>query len=432
MVAMTLMVRWARIVLAPAWRLGLCAALCLSALACGGGGSVASLASGGSGSSGSSAPTGSNVVSVVVDAGPTTASPDVNTLFTTVTVCVPGTTNCQTIDHIQVDTGSFGLRILASVLTVALPVQTFTNGASLLECTAFVDGYSWGPVALADVQISGESAASVPVQVIGDPNFTSVPTDCSSIGPAEDTVATFGANGVLGVGVFAQDCGAGCVGTVDNGFYYACTPTALCNSGNSTTVALTGEVTDPVTLFAADNNGVIIQLPSVAAQGAATVTGSMIFGIDTQTNNKSGSQTVLTVDSTAGEFTTFFNGQPSNQSLNQSFLDTGSNGLYFTDSSIAPCMDTGLTEFYCPANTQSLTATLQGQNSVSASVSFSVGNAETLFNNASFAAFPTLGGTYTNSAATFDWGLPFYFGRTVYTAFENETTSVGTGPYVAF
>jgi hypothetical protein len=431
MVGMTLMVRSARtVVLAPAWRLGLCAALCLSALSCGGGGgSVASLASGGSGSSGGSTPTGSNVTSVVVDAGPTTTSPDVNTLFTTVTVCVPGTTNCQTIDHIQVDTGSYGLRILAPVLTLALPVQTLANGASLLECTQFVDGYSWGPVALADVQVSGEMAGSVPVQVIGDPNFANiVPQNCSSVGPAEDTVATFGANGILGVGVFAQDCGSGCVTTVDNGFYYSCTST-LCDP---TTAALATQVPDPVTLFATDNNGVIIQLPTVAEQGAATVTGSMIFGIDTQTNNKSGGQTVLTVDSTAGFFTTVFNGQPSNQSLNQSFLDTGSNGLFFTDTSIATCTDAGITEFYCPANTQSLTATLQGQNSVSASVSFSIGNAETLFSNASFAALPTLGGTYTNSADTFDWGLPFYYGRTVYTAFENETTSVGTGPYVAF
>jgi hypothetical protein len=431
MVGTGLMVRCARtVVLARAWRLGLCAALCLPALSCGGGGgSVASLASGGSGSSGGSTPTGSNVVSVEVDAGPTSTSPDVNTLFTTVTVCVPGTTSCQTIDHIQVDTGSFGLRILASVLTLTLPVQTFTNGASLLECTAFVDGYSWGPVALADVQISSETASSVPVQVIGDPNFTSVPSNCSSAGPAEDTVAAFGANGILGVGVFAQDCGSGCVTTVDNDVYYSCTST-LCEP---TTVALASQVPDPVTLFAMDNNGVIIQLPSVAAQGAATVTGSMIFGIDTQTNNKSGGQKVLTVDSTFGEFTTVFNGQ----SLNESFLDTGSNGLYFNDTSIAACTDTGLSGFYCPAATQSFSAMLQGQNNVSASVSFSVGDAKTLGgNDASLVAFPTLAGPFTSSANdaadTFDWGLPFFYGRTVYTAFENETTSVGTGPYVAF
>ena len=53
------------------------------------------------------APAAANVASVVVDAGPAGTS-DVNTLFTTVTVCVPGsTTSCQTIDHIQVDTASY-------------------------------------------------------------------------------------------------------------------------------------------------------------------------------------------------------------------------------------------------------------------------------------------------------------------------------------
>jgi hypothetical protein len=427
MVGTMMMVGCARtVVLARAWRFALGAVLCLSALSCGGGGgSVGSLASGGSGSSGGSTPTGSNVVSVVVDAGPIGTNPDINTLFTTVTVCLPDTTTCQTIDHIQVDTGSFGLRILASALTLSLPVQTLTNGASLLECTPFVDGYSWGPVALADVQISGESASSVPIQVIGDPNFTSVPANCSSVGPPEDTVATFGANGILGVGVFAQDCGTGCVTNIDNDIYYSCTST-LCDP---TTLALASQVPDPVTLFATDNNGVIIQLPTVAAQGSASVTGSLIFGIDTQTNNQSGDQKVLMVDSTYGDFTTVFNGQ----SLSQSFLDTGSNGLFFNDTSIAACTVTGLTDFYCPPTTLSLSATLQGQNSVSASVSFSVGDAETLGgNDATLVAFPTLAGPFTSSADTFDWGLPFYYGRTVYTAFENETTSVGTGPYIAF
>jgi len=403
-----------------AWRFGLCAALCWPVLSCGGGGG-----SSGSFAPGSSTPTGSNVVDVVVDAGPTSTSPDVNTLFTTVTVCVPGsTTNCQIIDHIQVDTGSYGLRILAPVLTVSLPVQTTANGASLLECTQFADGYSWGPVALADVQISGESAGSVPVQVIGDANFTSVPTDCSSIGPAEDTVAAFGANGILGIGVFAQDCGSNCVSTAVPATYYGCTST-LCQA---TTVLLASQVQNPVTLFAKDNNGVLIQLPNVAAQGAATVAGFLIFGIDTQSNNKSGNQSVLTVDPNSGYFTTLFNGK----SLTQSFLDTGSNGLYFTDTSLTQCTATNFTTFYCPASPQGLSAVLQGQNGMSASVNFTVGNAETLGgNDPSLVAFATLAGTYPTTD-TFDWGLPFYYGRTVYTAVETAATTVGTGPYVAF
>jgi len=164
-----------RVGLVRAWRVGLCAALCLPVLSCGGGagGSGGSTSSGGS--TGGTTPTPSNVVSVIVDVGPTSTQPDVNTLFTTVTVCIPGTTTCQTIDHIQVDTGSYGLRILAPVLTLSLPIQQASNGDSLVECTEFVAAYSWGPVALADVQIAGETASSVPVQVIGDANFTNVP-----------------------------------------------------------------------------------------------------------------------------------------------------------------------------------------------------------------------------------------------------------------
>jgi hypothetical protein len=406
---------------ARAWRFGVYAALCLVVLSCGGGSGgvgVSSTAPGGS------TPTGANVAGIIVDAGPTSASPDVNTLFTTVTLCVPGsTTSCQTIDHIQVDTGSYGLRILSPVLTLSLPVQATASGGSLLECTQFVDGYSWGPVALADVQISGESASSVPVQVIGDPQFTTVPANCSGTGTAEDTVAAFGANGILGIGVFAQDCGD-CETNVDNGIYYACTST-LCQA---TTVLLASQVQNPVTLFATDNNGVVIQLPSVAAQGAATVQGFLIFGIDTQANNKSGNQTVLTVDGN-GYFTTVFNGQPD---LTQSFLDTGSNGLYFKDTGLTQCTQSNLTTFYCPASPQTLSAVLKGQNAVSATVDFTVDDAETLgANEPSFVAFPTLAGTYPTTG-TFDWGLPFYYGRTVYTAIENSMTAVGTGPYVAF
>src|SRR5271170_2705902 len=274
----------------PAWRYALCAVLSLPLLSCGG------HTLGSSGSGGGTVPTGSNVVDVIVDSGPTSNSPDVNTLFTTVTICVPGSSTCQTIDHIEVDTGSYGLRILAPALSLSLPVQSTGAGSSLLECTQFVDGYSWGSVALADVQIAGEAASSVPVQVIGDANFPTVPEDCSGTGQQEDTVAAFGANGVLGVGVFAYDCGSTCVGAsnVDNGIYYACT-SAACSP--TYVASLTSQVTNPIIKFSTDNNGVIIQLPSVAAQGVSTVSGYMIFGIDTQSNNKSGSQAVLTVDS---------------------------------------------------------------------------------------------------------------------------------------
>ena len=399
-------------------RAGAAAALAAALLSCGGGGG------GGISTGVGTSPAAANVADVVVDSGPSNSS--VNTLFTTVTVCVPGsTTNCQTIDHIQVDTASFGLRILASVLTLTLPVQKATDGNSLVECTVFADGYSWGPVELTDMQIAGEAAASLPIQVIGDPRFTSVPSDCSDAGPTEeDTVATFGANGILGIGVFMQDCGQACVNSANPQYYYSCTASAC----QATTVPLAGQVANPESFFAVDNNGAIIDLPSVAAQGATSITGSLIFGIDTQSNNASGNGTVLTVDPNYGYLTALFNGQ----TLSQSFIDTGSNGNYFDDSNIPLCSESDLSTFYCPVNSQSLTATLQGANGMTAAVNFITGNAQTMLaDSTTFAVFPELAGTNPVSGS-FDFGLPFYYGRRVATALELQTTSAGTGPYIAF
>lgn len=409
----------------------------VASASCGGGGDSLTSSTSGTGSTSGGSSTGvapaANVLSVTVDAGPNGNS--VNTLYTTVTVCVPGsTTQCQTIDNIQVDTGSFGLRILAPVLTLSLPVTTAADGNSLVECTQFVDGYSWGPVASADIQLSGETAAKVPIQVIGSTNFSSVPAACSSTGPAEDTVMAFGANGILGIGVFAQDCGSGCVTSAEGGYYYACSQTAC----EPTTATLAQQVLNPVPLFTTDNNGTIIDLPAVGTAGAATVTGSLIFGIDTESNNASGTQTVLSLDPDTGNFTTVFNGQ----TLNTSFIDSGSDGLFFSDSSITACSSTDFTGFYCPSSTVNLSATLSGTNNISATIDFSIGSAQTLADdNPGYTAFASLGGTFadantsggsSDSATTFDWGLPFFYGRRVATAIEGDTTVAGTGPYVAF
>ena len=394
---------------------GLGIAMCLTAISCGGGGG-----GGGGGTSTTPPPATINAAAVIVDAGPSNNS--VNTVFTSVTVCVPGSASCQTIDHIQVDTGSYGLRILAPVLTLALPVQTFTNGNSLAECTQFVDGYSWGPVALADIKIAGESAKSVPVQVIGDSKFTTVPAACSATGGVqEDTVAKFGANGILGVGPFELDCGD-CV-TATHGLYYSCAGTVC----TETTVAIDMQMPNPATRFATDNNGVILVMPAAPPAGTTTLTGSLIFGIDTQSNNQSGTQTVLTVDGNAQLPMTY-----KGTVLPKSFIDSGSNGIYFTDSSIPKCTTTGFTTFYCPTSTLTLALSIQGQNGVMVNnVPFDIGNTETLFTNSTFSVFPELGGSNPDPNS-FDYGLAFFYGKRVAIAVEQKKTSVGTGPYIAF
>jgi hypothetical protein len=360
---------------------------------------------------------------VTVDGGPANIA---DLVFTSVTVCAPGSSsNCQTIDHIQVDTGSTGLRIIASVLspTMSLPQQAAPDGSPLAECAQFVDGYSWGAVRVADIHIAGEQASSIAIQVIGDASFPTVPFSCSSSGPPENTVQAFGANGLLGVGVFLQDCGGACAQAAVPGTYYVC-PAVNCQP---TPVALAKQLQNPVALFSSDNNGVIIQLPSVAATGAATASGSLIFGIGTQTDNGLGGATVLGVDPNTGNIVTTFN----TRTYTNSYIDAGSSVLFFGINAYLTC--TGVAQgFYCPPTTQNLSATLHGTGNPTSAVSFSVANADQIFTaNPSFNAFGNLAAP-SGDTSTFAWGLPFFFGRNVYTGIEGRSSPGGTGPYIAF
>jgi hypothetical protein len=386
---------------------------------CGGGSSSTP----GNGLTATSATSVQNVQPLVVNSGPPGVV-YVNGAFTSVTVCVPGSSSCQTIDNVLVDTGSMGLRIVSSALSLALPQQNDGSNSPIVECNQFIDGFTWGPLRMADVKMAGEQAKSVPIQVIGDPAFTTIPNACSSTGPSEDTVQTLGANGILGVGPFRQDCGLACSigGSVNPGFYYSCPSASSCAQ---TTVTLAQQAQNPVWMFASDNNGVILELPTVPASGAPSVSGSLVFGIGTQANNGLGSAQVLALDAN-GNFTTVFNGQPHSGS----FIDSGSNGLFFLDSAttgLPTC--SGNNQFYCPASTQNLSATNQGTNGVNSTVSFSVANANTLLGNASDFVFSNLAGPNPGS---FDWGLPFFLGRNVFTAIESQGTPAGTGPYFAY
>ncbi len=416
--------------------------------------------SGGTGSGGSGGSTPNNVVSAAVDCGPSSIcsgdAPD-NYLFVTVTVCIHGTTTCQSIDHVQVDTGSSGLRILASALTsVSLPAEVDTSGNTVAECTQLGNsqyangGYTFGEVATADVQIGGETASNVPVQIIGSAATSaySTPSDCAgSGGTALDTPQSLLANGVLGVSPFAQDCGTSCsghAGTVIASMYYGCSTTSPCQDES---VPVAQQLTNPVTMFPQDNNGLIIELPSIAPAsgqpdaGEPSVTGQIVFGIGTESNNAITTQTVVPADPTLGTVVTSYD----SQTLSASYFDTGANAYFFgasSETSIPQCTtDTG---YYCPTSELALTATVSGATTNSATsaatpaaVSFSIGDADTLNQSGADTAFDNLGGllpaAYSQDASSlFIWGLPFFYGRNVYIAFAGENTTAGTGPYYAF
>jgi hypothetical protein len=365
------------------------------------------------------AASGSNEQPIEVNSGP--QGNYTNGLFTSITVCVPGTTDCQTIPDVLVDTGSYGLRILGSALTISLPGQT-SGGNAVAECAFFVDSFTWGPVATADVEMAGEVANNVPVQIVGEPGFLSPPLACTNGGlsPA-DTLEALGANGLLGVGPLIQDCGSACAsGSASTAEYFVCTSSTC----SATSQSLATQVQNPIALFSQDNNGLAVSLPAIGADGAPTASGSLIFGIGTQSNNGLGSATVYTLNS-LGEFTTTYGGVSYD-----SLLDTGSNALFFLTPGV-----TGIPEcsgetagLYCPTSTLSLSAQNVGINGASGTVTFNIANADSLFSTSNF-AFNNLGGI---SSDFFDWGLPFFFGRQVFVAIEAQQTPSGPGPYFAY
>jgi hypothetical protein len=410
----------------------------------------------------------------------------------TVTVCLPGTSTCQTIDHIEVDTGSSGLRILADATTtnpvgsfnLALPAVADPSNAGnhLAECLQFADGFSWGSVNKADIKlpVSGKTATNVIVQVIGavsadDPHKASPtclpppPLNANACGGLENTVPCFGANGILGVGAFVNDCDS--VGSCDppnpptitsggvtfpsnSATYFSCTAAAppSCAEVAAGTVTTALQLPNPVTLFATDNNGVVIELPAVGATGApAPVNGSLVFGIGTETNNALGSATRLPMCYGSGA-QCMLNGTPLfgtvTATLNgatyiQSYLDSGSNANFFPTTSMS-CSGPNA-GFLCPVDssnnptTISESATLTGTDGTTAAADFSVANADSLFapNSAGVYnyAFSNLAGsnystTLPNANTTLDLGLSFFYGRNVFTGFENLSTS--TAPYFAY
>lgn len=347
----------------------------------------------------------------------------VNLPMASVTVCVPGTSECQTIANVLVDTGSIGLRIAASALTLSLPSQSNASGATIAECAQFADGYAWGAVKTADVKIAGETASALPVQVMDDGAVPAPPAACSSTGRPKNAVRDLGANGILGLGAFRHDCGPGCEQDGGMGIYYACGSSGC--QGAARPVAQ--QVTNPITRFAANNNGLIVQLPAVPSTGLPEVDGSLVFGIGTQANNAIGSASVFALNTLTGCVMTFYKGRM----LDHSFLDTGSNALFFPDASLPACGATIGNGFYCAPTSQSLSATIQSVNGRNVNVSFNVDNADALLATGS-SAFNNIAAPVWSSL-TFDWGLPFFFGRRVFVAIEGASVpGAGTGPFVAF
>ncbi len=441
-----------------AWRTLLAAMAALELASCGGD----------SGSTGSVTPTPvavppaptpappkvANIATVTLDAGPAALAAGskgytaFNEPYVTITVCAPGsTTNCQTIDHVILDTGSVGLRLIKGVLSAgllaALPAETQGSGNPVGECYQYVNSYAFGSVRKVDLSIAGESVGSMPVQVIADAGvFSAVPATCSSGGGTNIiTAQDFGGNGIIGIGTTTTDCGTRCTvaGGSSGAIYYDCpSPGCGANIARAANAAAPFEqLPNPVAAFAVDNNGTIIALPAVPVQGAPSLTGTVTFGIGTQTNNALSAATVLPLTTSssrlgAGYLTATYNGKQ----LTQSFVDSGSNDYFFIDTSLTPCTNTNYIAFYCPSAPLTISLVLTATNG------FTFNDAFTLYSPLNVAGSsvvapglainPTLVKPPLPFANSFDLGMPFFFGRTIYTSIEDRQAGATAGPYVAF
>ncbi len=373
-----------------------------------------------------------NRLTVIVDSGPAGASGQINHAYVTVTVCVPGSqTQCLNIDHVLLDTGSSGLRLVGSVLSasVKLSPETDAQGQTLEECVTFGGGQTWGPVALTDVTLAGEAASKVPIQIMDDTGSSAPPpATCGANGTLINGISGFGANGVLGIGVFAQDCGNACAGAASPlPVYYGCSAAGVCTAENA---ALGTQVTNPATLFAADNNGLIVNLPNLQnANGDASVAGEVIFGLGTQSDNALPATGLAVLGTNAnGDFTATYNG---GATALPSLIDSGADSYLFDDPTLGVCGTGPFVGYYCPAVApQSVFAvnTGVGVNNASSTVNFAIADPNTFVAGA--AAFIDLAGG--GGSTNFTWGMPFFYGRPVYVGFEQRTAGLYTGPFLAY
>jgi hypothetical protein len=392
--------------------------LLILALAAGSGGCGGGDSSSGGGATPSlPVSSGDNVLAITVNGSLCSNHSYINKPCVSVTICTPATSSCQTINDILLDTGDSGLRIFKQVIGVSL-TQVTSGGNPVAECIQYADGSSvWGPVKTAGVVLGNEPAVQVAIHVI-DSTFGTAPAACSG---AYQSPADAGYNGSLGVSFFAQDCGATCAAGPGNGIYYTCTG-ATCNG---TAVALSSQVQNPVALLPVDNNGVIVQLPGIPASGAISAGGYLVLGIGTRSNNVPSGVTAYAANAT-GNIITSFNG-----SDYASFIDTGSNGLFFPSPSAVTLPDCAFPDsaWYCPPSTRDLSATNKGTSGApSGAVSFQIANFETLLASPANNVFADIGGDNVD----FDWGLPFHLGRSVYIGIEGKGSSLGTGLYWAY
>jgi hypothetical protein len=403
---------------------------------CGGGGGGSSAIVSPGATSSVPLPSGGNSVAVTL-APSTAANPQINQPYISVTLCVG--TSCAQINDVLVDTGSYGFRVAASVLAttgLSLP-QVTTSGGNLAECAQFAGGYMWGLVKSATLKIGGETTATnIPIQVTDDTTPAQLPTPdtvCTSggtlqnIGPAGTN--GIGGNAIIGLGALVNDgqryysCSGGSCTFVCSG--YGVSSSTSCNNAVS-------EVANPVASFTQDNNGIILQMDGVAANGSAIAgqAGLLTFGINTQSNNALTNFQVVphaTLDPTTNPDGSYFGISYGCNTCNPAtppttgFFDTGSNYAYLNLTSSQLTLDSLFVYHLANANNPvTVAATLAGSVVTSYVVSNPINS-----NCPTCNAYNDIAASASNSGigSQADLGMPYFYGRSIAFAIEGRAVS---------
>jgi hypothetical protein len=176
----------------------------------------------------------------------------------------------------------------------------------------------------------------------------------------------------------------------------------------------------------ADNNGIVLQMPSIPTSGAGVSYGVLSLGAGTQADNALSGYTALAADS-GGDITITVQGV----AYPGSFLDSGSNFSFASLSGVP----TDANGNYTPASLLNLPITLSTSSGASASPPGSLNSQMYVGDYSSmdfsrYVAFNDLA-AQVPSTSPVDLGLPFFYGRSVAYVIQGMSSPLGSGPLYA-
>ena len=342
-----------------------------------------------------------------------------NRMVVQVTVCVPGTRDCATIDDVMVDTGSTGLRLEASAVPswLRLPAVLGPDRKPLAECLRFVGDDAWGPLERADLRIGGLTASGLPIQIIGDA-AQSEPASC----PRSEVHPT--SNGTLGIGSHLTDCEGECRQTRSAPVYFQCGE-ERCDPLEG----LVGEayrLPNPVSFFDKDNNGVVFDLPDAARGGTLESVGTLTFGVGIGGDIGLGSAAIVKLDE-RGRFSTLYAGGD----FPDSYIDSGTETYIVADAALPRCR--GMTWAFCVAPAVTREAVMVGRGGARSVMPFRVGDYRQI-RQRGFGASAEIAVAAVPGSGAFVWGAPFFLGKRIAVVMEGRAVPGVenlTGPFYA-